>query len=88
VLHFRDLDEAVESFGRRERLARAAADLDGVAACEEAIALTALIAMADGRIAAAEHETLVDLGDHLGISRERVRALIDGMARRVEAELQ
>jgi tellurite resistance protein len=87
-LHFRDLDEAVESFGRRERLARAAADLDGVAACEEAIALTALIAMADGRIAAAEHETLVDLGDHLGISRERVRALIDGMARRVEAELQ
>jgi DNA-directed RNA polymerase sigma subunit (sigma70/sigma32) len=44
--------------------------------------------MADGRIAAAEHETLVDLGDHLGISRERVRALIDGMARRVEAELQ
>ena len=87
-LHFRDLDDAVESFGRRERLARAAADLEGTANCEEAIALAALIAMADGRIAVAEHQTLVDLGEHLGISRERVRALVDGMANRVEAELQ
>jgi tellurite resistance protein len=87
-LHFRDLDDAVESFGRRERLARAAADLEGTEACEEAIGLAALIAMADGRIAAAEHQTLLDLGEHLGISHERVRALIDGMATRVEAELQ
>jgi tellurite resistance protein len=87
-LHFRDLDDAVESFGRRERLARAAADLEGTAACEEAIGLAALIAMADGRVARAEHQTLLDLGEHLGISQERVRALIEGMATRVEAQLQ
>ena len=87
-LHFRDLDEAVESFGRQARLARAAADLEGTPACEEAIALSALIAMADGRIAAAEHQTLLDLGEHLGISDDRVRALIQSMAGRVEAELQ
>lgn len=87
-LHFRDLDDAVESFGRRERLARAAADLDGTAACEEAISLAALIAMADGRLAVAEHQTLVELGEFLGVSPTRVRALVDGMAQRVEAELQ
>jgi tellurite resistance protein len=87
-LHFRDLDEAVESFGRRERLARASADLEGTAACEEAIGLAALIAMADGRIAAAEHQTLVEIGEHLGISPERVRALVVGMVTRVEAALQ
>jgi tellurite resistance protein len=87
-LHFRDLDHAVESFGRRERLARAAADLEGTAQCEEAIGLASLIAMADGRIATAEHQTLVDLGEHLGVSKQRVRAIIDAMAKRVEAELQ
>ncbi|HET6585655.1 MAG TPA: hypothetical protein VFG69_19485, partial [Nannocystaceae bacterium] len=71
-----------------ERLARAAADLDGTAACEEAIGLAALIAMADGRLATAEHQTLVDLGEFLGISATRVKALVDGMAQRVEAALR
>lgn len=87
-LHFWDLDEAVESLGRRERLARAAADLEGEAAAIEAITLASLIALADGRMSAAELDVLVELGSHLSLSAERVRTLVDETAARVEAQLQ
>jgi tellurite resistance protein len=88
TLHFLDLDEAVEALGRRERLARLAAELDGTAAAEEAVSLAALIAMADGRLSDRELEVLVELGGHVSLGAERVRAIVDDMAGRVEAQLR
>ena len=88
TLHFLDLDEAVEALGRRERLARAAADIDGTEAAEEAVSLAALIAMSDGRISAKELEVLVELGAHVSLDEERVRTLVNEVAGRVEAQLR
>jgi tellurite resistance protein len=88
TLHFLDLDEAVEALGRRERLARLAAELDGTAAAEEAVSLAALIAMADGRLSDRELEVLVELGGHVSLGAERVRAIVDDMAGRVVAQLR
>ena len=86
--HFADFDDTVASLGRRERLARAAAELEGRGAAEEAIALAALISMADGRLAAPELEVLEELGGHLSVAPPRVRALVDDLAGRVEARLR
>jgi tellurite resistance protein len=87
-LHFRDLDDAVASLGRRERLARVAADLDDEAAGEEAIGLAALIAMADGALGRAELDALVELGEHIGMSAQRVRGVVDQAVERLEAQLR
>ena len=86
-LHFRDLDQAVAALGRRERLARLAAELDGGAA-EEAIGLAATIAMADGRLSEAEHGVLLELGEHLQLPQGRIRALVDEAAERLEEQLR
>jgi tellurite resistance protein len=87
-LHFRDLDEAVAQLGRRERLARVAADLDDPAAAEEAVGLATLIALSDGRLEEPELDVLVELGQHLQWTPERVREVVDGVAGRVEAKLR
>jgi len=86
--HFRDLDAAVAALGRRERLARLAAELDDPVARVEAVRLAALIAMADGRLAAAELGVLVELGAHLSLSADRIRTLVDAVAESVKVELQ
>jgi tellurite resistance protein len=87
-LHFRDLDDAVAHFGRRERLARAAADLETVAQREDAITLVAMVALADGQISTPEFEALVELGGHVDVHAARVKALVEATVARVEAGLR
>jgi tellurite resistance protein len=87
-LHFRDLDQAVEALGRRERLARVAAELDDESAAVEAVGLAALIALSDGRLEQLELDVLVELGQHLAWTPERVRSVVEGVAGRVEAKLR
>lgn len=87
-LHFRDLDDAVALFGRRERLARAAADLENPAQREDAIAIVAMVALADGQISAPELEALVELGGHVDVHAARVIAIVEATVARVEAGLR
>jgi tellurite resistance protein len=84
--HFRELDQAVAALGRRERLARLAAELDEAAA-EEAIELVVTIAIADGCLSAAEHAVLVELAEHLRLPGARLHALVQEAAARVEEAL-
>ena len=74
--HFSDLDNAVEMLGRRERLARSAADLPDAGAREEALKLTALIAMADGQVSVDEMSALTELGQHMEMDATRVEGLV------------
>ena len=75
-LHFRDLDDAVEILGRRERLRRAAADFEGGISRGEAIGFAALVALADGRLADPEAGALHEIGRHLGLSETEVDAAV------------
>jgi tellurite resistance protein len=83
-LHFRDLDEAVAMLGRRERLARVAAELDDGDEPSEALGFAALVAMADGRLGAAELDVLVELGASLALGAGEVRAVVDQVAASLE----
>lgn len=85
-LHFRDLDDAVAALGRRERLARAAAELGDDAG--EAIGLVAIVALADGQLGAPELEALIELGRHVGIGADRIRSLAEAAVTRVGAQLR
>jgi tellurite resistance protein len=85
--HFADLDAAVAMLGRRERLARAAAEL-GDDSATEALGFAALVAMADGRLHAPELAVLVELGGCLGQSPAQVRAVVDLVAASVEKKLR
>ncbi|MBL8946894.1 MAG: hypothetical protein JNK45_27230 [Myxococcales bacterium] len=85
-LHFRDLDDAVAALGRRERLARAAAELGDDAG--EAIGLVAIVALADGHLGAPELEALIELGRHVGIGADRIRSLAEAAVTRVGAQLR
>jgi tellurite resistance protein len=87
-LHFRDLDDAVTALGRHERLARAAAELEGDAEAEEAIGLVALVALADGHISTPEFGALAELGRHVGLTIDRVRGLVESAVARVGAQLR
>ncbi|MBX7081309.1 MAG: TerB family tellurite resistance protein [Nannocystaceae bacterium] len=86
--HFRDLDQAVALLGRRERLARVAADIEGPEAAADAITVAALIAFADGELAAPELSALYELGAFVGLSDERVRALANGLADRLRRHME
>lgn len=86
--HFVDLDSAVAMLGRRERLARAAAELGDGDAATEALGFAALVAMADGKLHAPELAVLVELGGCLGQSAEQVRAVVDLVAASVEKKLR
>jgi tellurite resistance protein len=81
--HFADLDAAVDSLGRRERLARTAADLDTDDARADAIRFAALVAMCDGTLRGAELEVLHECGGHFTWSTDKVRGLVDDAAARV-----
>lgn len=85
--HFSDLDQAVDALGRRARLARSAADIPDAAAREEALKLTALIAMADGTLSAEEMEALTELGAHMEMDSAGVEAVVRGCARVVQEAL-
>ena len=71
-LHFKDLDDACEMLGRRERLRRAAADFDSGSAKQQAIGFAALVALADGKLAGPELEALKVLGTHLELTDAQV----------------
>lgn len=74
--HFSELDRGVAAFGRSERLAAASADIEDQAGRDEAIVLTALIAMADGALSRAEMNALSELAGHLQLSADQTDALV------------
>lgn len=86
--HFVDLDASVELLGRRERLARAAAELGDLDSSIEALGFAALVAMADGKLFAPELGVLVEMGACLGQTPEQVRAVVDLVAASVEKKLR
>lgn len=87
-LHLDELAQQVEILGRSQRLARAAQELDDPKAADDALAFAALVAMADGHLGQVELDTLVELGGHLSIAPDRVKALALALAGEVEAQLQ
>lgn len=86
-LHFRDLEEACQMLGRRERLRRAAADFDDLRSHEEAVGFAALVALADGKLAAPEGAALSELGSHFGFDESRVNEIVSSVVTRVRAAL-
>ena len=74
--HFRDLDAACETLGRRERLGRVASNFEGDCAKEEAMSFATLIAIADGKLAPPEANVLLELGDHFAFSEGEVQAVV------------
>lgn len=87
-LHLGELAQQVDILGRTQRLARAAQEIDDPAAADDAVAFAALVAMADGHLGAVELDALVELGGHLSITPDRVRALALALAGEVEAKLR
>jgi tellurite resistance protein len=81
--HFADLDAAVATLGRRERLARTAADLETDDVRDDAIRFAALVAMCDGTLNAPELEVLTEAGTHFKYSADKVRNLVTDVAARV-----
>jgi hypothetical protein len=74
--HFADLDHAVAALGRRERLARTAAEFETDEARTAVIKFAALVAMADGVLHEAELVVLQEAASHFHWDAERVRALV------------
>jgi hypothetical protein len=81
--HFADLDAAVAMLGRRERLARTAADFTTDGSRADAIRFAALIAMAEGRLDASELAVLAEAGAHFAWTADQIRGLVDDAAARV-----
>ncbi|NVB83418.1 MAG: hypothetical protein HOV81_33910 [Kofleriaceae bacterium] len=81
--HFHDLDASVAMLGRRERLARTAAEFESEAQRADVVRFAALVAMADGTLHAAELAVLDELGTHYKWSSDRVRDLVTEAAARV-----
>lgn len=86
-LHFRDLAEAVEMLGRRERLRRAAEDFGDSTRQHEALGFAAVVALADGRLAEPENAALSELGGHFGFSPDETANVVGAIVERVRAEL-
>jgi len=83
--HFADLEDGVQALGRKERLARAAAEIvDPV----DTLGLVAMIAMADGTLSQDEHAVLVELGAHLGLQSNAIDNLVRDAEGRVRKELR
>lgn len=80
--HFADLDAAVDMLGRRERLARTAADFESDDARADAIRFAALVAMADGALHESEMVVLVEAGSHFEWPEDKVRSLVNDAAAR------
>ncbi len=75
--HFEDLDATVAALGRRERLARAAADFEDGPARAAALQFAALVAIGDGKLADDEMGVLTEVGAMFELAPERITALID-----------
>jgi tellurite resistance protein len=85
--HFRDLDEACEMLGRRERLRRAAEDFEDGAARREALGFAVLVAIADGKLGSPEGQALRELGSHLGFDEREVDATVGEVIMSVKSAL-
>ena len=83
VAHFADLDAAVEMLGRRERLARTAADFSDDVTRADAIRFAALVAMADGKLHEHELGVLAEVATHFEWTADRVRSIVDDLAMKV-----
>lgn len=81
--HFADLDDAVANLGRRERLARTAAEFDNDEMRADAIRFAALVAMCDGTLGTPEVEVLEEAGTHFAWDAARIRSLVEDAAARV-----
>jgi hypothetical protein len=81
--HFADLDAAVSALGRRERLARTAAEFENDDVRADAIRFAALVAMCDGTLNAPELEVLNECGTHFQWNAETVQRLVTDAAARV-----
>ncbi len=81
--HFADLDEACELFGRRERLARTAADFETEDTRADAIRFAALVAMADGVLHVDELEVLNEAGSYFKWGGDKIREIVGDAAARV-----
>lgn len=79
--HFEDLDQTVEALGRRERLARTAADFETGEAKVAAIKFAALVAMGDGKLHADELAVLTEVGALLELPAGAVRGYVDEAVR-------
>lgn len=84
--HFADLDAAVAALGRRERLARTAAEFETEDARANAIRFAALVAMADGVLHAPELVVLEEVGSHFKWSAEKIRGLVHEVAASVRSQ--
>jgi tellurite resistance protein len=84
--HFADLDAAVSALGRRERLARTAAEFDSDDTRADAIRFAALVAMCDGTLRAPELEVLNEAGGHFNWNADHVHGLVTDAAARVRGE--
>jgi len=87
-LHFNDLDEGSEMLGRRERLARVAANLESNRAQQEGMSFAALVAIADGKLEEAEMAVLLELGQHFSLAAEQVHDVINAVAANIKQELE
>lgn len=81
--HFADLDDTVAALGRRERLARTAAEFDSDSARADAIRFAALVAMSDGSLRQPELHVLEEAGSHFAWAPEKILALVTDAAARV-----
>jgi tellurite resistance protein len=87
-LHLRDLDDACELLGRRERLRRAAEDFGDGPSRSEALGFAALVAIADGKLAEPEAGALSELGRFFDMSADEVAAVVDDVVGRLGVELE
>jgi hypothetical protein len=81
--HFSDLDSAVAMLGRRERLARTAAEFADDAARTKAIEFAALVSMADGKLHEHELGVLAEAASHFEWGADRVKGIVEQLASRV-----
>jgi tellurite resistance protein len=84
--HFADLDGAVEVLGRRERLARTAAEFENDDTRADAIRFAALVAMADGTLHETELVVLCEAGSHFKWPDDKIRTLVTDAAARVRGD--
>jgi tellurite resistance protein len=84
--HFADLDAAVATLGRRERLARTAAEFETDDTRADAIRFAALVAMCDGTLNAPELEVLNEAGSHFHWTADAIHDLVIDVAARMRGE--
>jgi tellurite resistance protein len=86
-LHFRDLEEACRMLGRRERLRRAAADVEDALHQREALGFAVAVAVADGVLDPVERDQLAELAGFFGLAEDEVQRLVGAVLGDIERAL-